>query len=175
MINLKKTKKKKLTCAGLWALQPRVIRIWSTFPEPIAAASATTAFAGILEGSAFTCRTACNCDGWRCGRCINTNCVFQILYWVSWDASTPSMDLGLAHVEKVKPEMHSTLSARNRKSDKDNVFGKHLHSQHSWAGHKIFNTNRKIQYQVKNLSRQAGTKVRTDAQMRVYKSDYWYT
>ena len=58
----------KLTFAGLRALQPRVIHMFATVPKPVAAASATAEFAGILEGAALAYRIACRCDGWRRGR-----------------------------------------------------------------------------------------------------------
>ena len=52
----------KLTFAGLYACRPRVILIWSTVLEPIAAERAATALTRYLEGTTLADGTACHCD-----------------------------------------------------------------------------------------------------------------
>ena len=76
----------ELTLAGLNALSPRVTKVRvpgiSTFVEPSATASATTAFAGVVDGAALGAHAIDYRHGWcsphaRCGGlwrvCISTD------------------------------------------------------------------------------------------------------
>ena len=109
--------------------------MYPTLPEPITAVSATTTFARIPKGAALAYRTACCCDGWRRGQCIDVCAIARFNSLLRYRGTFTAVCI-LAKADEdwdwtcrsAKPEAYSTLGAQNRKSEKNKDFGTHLHS-----------------------------------------------